>query len=344
MRIPGTGRLRRTIRRFKSSNKPGGIILLYHRIAKASSDPWGLCVSPGHFSEHLEVLRKHYSIVSLQQLIEALKAGDIRRRWVALTFDDGYADNLYNAKPLLEFFEVPATFFLTTGSIGKEKEFWWDELEGIILQSGKLPDSLRLQLGDCTVSWELGEATQLSEYDFHQHRVWKAWESPPSPRHALYYFLWRNLQKLPETQQRKTLDELWLWAGRRSTNRQSHRPLLKEEVVALAQGDLCEIGAHTVTHPVLSALPSAAQQLEIWQSKAQLEEILGGTITKFAYPHGRSTEKTAALIRDARFTCACSTVEDMVRKNTNCFQFPRIQVEDTDGDEFDRKVSRYFHL
>ena len=69
----------------------------------------------------------------------AVSGGDVPSAGVVVTFDDGYADNFHNAKPLLERYEIPATVFVTTGYLQDQREFWWDELERILLQPGTLP-------------------------------------------------------------------------------------------------------------------------------------------------------------------------------------------------------------
>ncbi|HET9531812.1 MAG TPA: polysaccharide deacetylase family protein, partial [Blastocatellia bacterium] len=105
------------------------VILMYHRVAEVRSDPWSLCVTPQHFAEHMEILRRHARPISLRELTGALREGSVPRRSVVVTFDDGYLDNLKNARPLLERYDIPATFFIATGYLGGEREFWWDELE-----------------------------------------------------------------------------------------------------------------------------------------------------------------------------------------------------------------------
>src|SRR5207249_8006265 len=139
---------------------PRGLILAYHRITEVSSDPWGLCVSPRHFGEHLEILTKHGPVLRLQQVVEAIDAGDLPRRAFAITFDDGYADVLHNAKPLLDQFRVPATVFVTTGEGRQKRGFWWDELDRLLLQTDRLPDTLRLGINGETYTWELGPDTR----------------------------------------------------------------------------------------------------------------------------------------------------------------------------------------
>lgn len=123
MKIPGIRRLRRVVRRVQNRLAPGGLILLYHRIAELGSDPWALSVSPRHFAEHLEVLQKLGITVRLQQLNQTLQSGKRPQRQVVITFDDGYADNLYLGKPLLESYEIPATIFLATGYMVQKREF-----------------------------------------------------------------------------------------------------------------------------------------------------------------------------------------------------------------------------
>lgn len=101
-------------------------ILLYHRISKVSADPTLLCVSPECFEGHLRFLKEYYNIVPLSVLSERLTTGTLEGNEAAVTFDDGYSDNLINALPLLEKYNVPSTIFITTGSLGKRASFEWD--------------------------------------------------------------------------------------------------------------------------------------------------------------------------------------------------------------------------
>ena len=186
-----TGRALRQIRRwFGKRSSESVLVLVYHRVAKTHSDPWSLSVTPEHFAEHLEALRQHAVPLRLQQLSRALAKGTLPGRSVVVTFDDGYADNLHNAKPLLERYEVPATVFLPSGFIGSENEFWWDELDRLLLQPGRLPKNLRLQINGKTRRWRLAEGARYSRAEFRRHRRWKAWEDAPTPRHFLYKSLW----------------------------------------------------------------------------------------------------------------------------------------------------------
>ncbi len=322
------------------------LILLYHRVAEPSPDPWSLAVTPRRFAEHLEVLRQHARPMQLRQLSQALLNGsDLPDRSVVVTFDDGYADNLHNAKPLLERYDVPATVFLASGFIGHEREFWWDELDRLLLQPGALPESLSLTVNGSTCRWELGEATRYGEEAALRHRRWRAWEEAPSSRHSLYYSLWKLLHPMTEGERQRVLHELRGWAGVEPAGRPSHRPLSIEEAVALSRGGLVEVGAHTVTHPVLSALPPASQRDEVLGSKARLEEILGRSITSFAYPHGSRSDYTAEtinIVREAGFACSCSNFRGLVERSTDPFQLPRTHVQDWPGDRFARRLSKWF--
>jgi peptidoglycan/xylan/chitin deacetylase (PgdA/CDA1 family)/SAM-dependent methyltransferase len=340
--INGIDRSQKATRQLRGAMNSKALILMYHAVAEGCSDPWSLCVSPQHFARQLEVLRKHTQPTQLQQLVAALHGGDISRRAVIVTFDDGYADNLLNAKPLLERFDIPATVFLTAGYIGDGREFWWDELDRLLLQPGTLPQILRLSVNGIPHQWELGEAAYYSEERWQQDRSWKAPEAPPSSRHSLYVSLWNLLQPLPESERRNVLEQLLAWACAEPGARPTRRTLSLEEVGALGRGELVEIGSHTVTHPVLPGLPLALQRNEVQQSKIILETILGRPVASFAYPYGSYTTETIPIIQEAGFACACSTVAGVVERDADRFQLPRLEVRDWDGEEFRRRLQAWF--
>jgi len=144
MRIPGLKGLRLGARWLRSRFVGEGLILGYHRVADVARDTYSLCVTPQHFAEQLQVLHKYTQPISLRQLAKGLLDGNLPKRSVVVTFDDGYADVVDYAAPLLERYQIPATVFVSTGYVGRE--FWWDELERIVLSAAVLPDELSLDV------------------------------------------------------------------------------------------------------------------------------------------------------------------------------------------------------
>lgn len=344
MKIHGLGRLQQVTRRVRNWIAPGGLILLYHRVAEVSTDPFRLCVTPHHFAEHLAVLKEHYCPMSLQQMVRTIQADKHPNRSVAVTFDDGYADNLLNAKPLLECYDVPATVFVTTGHLEQKREFWWDELDRLLLQPGKLPSCLDLNINGKTYHWELGEASDYSTANYQCDRAWNWYvqeQADPGPRQRLYRALYQLLYPLSLDHRQTLLDQLVTWAGVPCEGRLTYRSLSPAEVGSVGQGGLIEVGAHTVNHPFLSTLSAEAQWQEIQQSKVALETLIEQPVHGFAYPHGNYSQQTMDLVKEAGFTYACATIEGRVGRKAHGFQMPRVVVEDCDGETFARFLSNW---
>lgn len=322
-----------------------GLILLYHRVTRCPSDPQGLCVSPEHFTQHLEVLRRHATPMPLQAFVQAVHDRALPPRGVALTFDDGYADNFHHAKPLLVRYEVPATVFVATGHIGGHREFWWDELEQVLLESETLPEEWTLTLRGRHHRWRLRPRSETLPVSAHRAgQRWTVLEPrDPGPRERMYRQVHQLLRSLPEDERQPLMDALRKWSGVSPMARPTHRPLRSEEVIALAQGGLIEIGAHSVTHPVLSQLPGAIQAQEVQESQARLEQLLGWPICHFAYPYGTRADFsgiTIRCLRDAGYHTACANMDGSVDRGTDPFRLPRLLIRDWNGDEFCRQLAR----
>jgi peptidoglycan/xylan/chitin deacetylase (PgdA/CDA1 family) len=301
-------------------------------------------VTPQHFGEQIAILRGHGQLMQLHQLASALRDGKLPRRAAAITFDDGYANNLHHAKPLLERYDVPATVFVTAAYVGQEREFWWDELERLLLQPGKLPNLLDLKVNGTPCHWELGDAAVYSSEEYSRYCSWTVREDEPGPRQRLYRSLYQLLRPLADSERCQLLNELTAWAGSERTVRPSHRALSAQEVVELATGGLVEIGAHTMTHPALAELPPAEQTQEIQGSKSRLMEILNQTVVSFAYPFGSRrhyTSETAAIVQQAGFGSACSGFSGLVCPGTDRFQLPRFVMRNWDGDAFAQQLREW---
>jgi peptidoglycan/xylan/chitin deacetylase (PgdA/CDA1 family) len=324
---------------------PRAAILAYHRVAELPSDPQLLAVTPENFEKHLQIIRQHFTILSPEQLCKALEGGDLPARAVVVTFDDGYADNLYAAKPLLERYEVPATIFVTTGYIGREREFYWDELEGLLLQPGTLPRELRLRIKGKIFAWDLGEAAQYPEETWEKHRHWNLLhKSIPGPRQQIYQRLQNVLRPLADSERDQVLAELWDWKGEKPYGRHSHGILSEDEVTRLGAGGLVSIGSHTANHLLLSSAARAEGIKEILESKATLEQILEHPVTGFSYPYGTwtaYTKKTVDIIREAGYEWACAAFPGVVAKKTDRWQLPRFLVRNWDGKEFRKHLDRW---
>lgn len=342
----GIGRLKLNAKRLVGLFSSRALILLYHSVAEPEADPWSLSVSPRHFAEQMDVLSRSVHVMPLAKLVRSIRAGSLPRRAVAVTFDDGYANNLHNAKPILEQFHIPATVFITTGYLINQREFWWDELERLLLEPALLPVELTLDVNGSTHSWKLDQGDGRGENRQGRHNKWRAWQTgQDGSRHSLYQSLYHLLHPMAEDERRQMLDDVRAWAGAKEAARLTHRPLSVEESIELADGSLVEVGCHTVTHTPLSSISPALQQAEVIESKLFLEESLGFQINSFAYPYGRKCDysaETISIVRQAGFDYACAAFPGAVNREADIFQLPRMQVDDCDGKEFARRLSRWF--
>ena len=338
--------LEKGIRRLKQQFTRDALILVYHCIGESALDPWSLSVGPDHFADHLAVLRRWFYPTSLQHVARALR-GDAKlsHKSIVITFDDGYADNLYAALPLLARFDVPATVFLVTGMIGCSEEFWWDELTSLLLRPHPLPEQLDLSINGKVYSWQLGQAAEYSEAEYARYARWRAAQPPPTFRHALYIQLWHLIHPLSSEDQRKAMHTLRTWAGNVS-HFGAHRILDQKECVELAQGASIEIGAHTVNHSSLALLSLDSQRNEISKSKARLEELMGRPVRSFSYPFGKQhdyTGESVALVQEAGYSIACTNISGVVDRTTDLFQLPRVHIHDCGGEEFaNRLLSKFY--
>ncbi len=314
-----------------------GLILLYHRIATPQRDPQLLCVSPERFRQHLEVLRRNYRIVPLNDILLATARANGRIP-VAITFDDGYADVVHTALPLLKAYDAAATAFVTTDRLGSTRETWWDDLERIVLATPTLPPDLRLRLGGWPFTWHLGDNTA-------EHDYWDVTCSEtPTPRHDLYHALIAKLAKLPPTARTRWLDAIAAWAGVPLEGRPDYMAASAHDLAVAAESDICSVGAHTLSHPILSKVPRRQQTAEITGSKAILESIVKRPVDAFAYPSGRRedyTAKTVATVAAAGFKMACCNIPRPVVPDTDRLQLPRIVVRNCPPDVFEKVLSRH---
>src|SRR5262245_37341922 len=323
----------------------GSLILMYHRVVVSNVDPWSMAVTPESFDAHLDVLSHDAHLVRLSDLVEFDGTMELPPRSVALTIDDGYADSMEAAAPIMDRYRAPATLFLVAGRRA-DAVFWWDELERIFLQPGKLPRVLEWEYDGARRRINLASDALYSGADAYRLRGWRAFEDkPPTNRHRIFLDLYRRLKTMPEDERAARLDSLRNWAGLGADHGELYRLLSENNIRELAGCGRMELGSHTVTHPVLSAIPEETQRREIENSKRGLENVTGRRVNGFAYPHGSPdtyTTRTVELVREAGYTFACVAHPGLIDPSVNRFKLPRIEVRNLSKDRFARCLSDWF--
>ncbi len=295
------------------------IVLAYHRVTELPRDPFGLAVRPERFAAQIDVLRRAADVVPLGDVLRRAPAG---RRRVAITLDDGYADNAEVAAPILAEKGVPATFFVVTGGLDEGAEFWWDRLEHVVLDA---PD------GVGPVDVELGG------------RLLRVDTRTEAGRQRALVALNRRMRVLRPELVERALDAVGAILGQWRGTCENHRRVTSDQVRdLLSAGD---VGAHTRTHPLLPALDPARARQEIAGSRDDVERIVGHAVSHFAYPFGMEGAfdgVVARIVREAGLDTACVNLPGVVRRTTNRYLIPRASVGDVDAVAFAARVERWF--
>jgi len=296
-------------------NPTGTLVLLYHRVAQLEHDPYGFAVHPDRFAEQCAVLRHHGDVVPLRD-------ANPSRLEVAITFDDGYADNCA-AATILAAADLPATFFITIGRIDERREVWWDRLEQLVMRCAPAEGYLDLEVAG--------------------KRFWADVRSPSARARAHMALYWRVRRMRPAVIE-STLDGLEGQLGIRTVDRDTHRWMTTDELRELAGIAGVDVGAHTLTHPILTAVSAREQWEEIDGSRQQLEHVLGKPIRLFSYPYGgydAFDEATDTVVRRAGYSLACTATGGLATRKDYPRQIPRNVVGDWDGPTFERWLNHW---
>ena len=328
MRLPGAKTARQFSRWLRARLLGGALILGYHRISAVQDDFHQVCVSPENFDRHMKALREFAQPISLSKLVQNLKQKTLSPKSVAVTFDDGYVDNLHVARSILEKYEIPATVFICTGYMGKE--FWWDELERLVTGSQTDAHMLHLQVGEKQFEWQKANVSPEEEQSSLREDFCR----------ALYHFL----LSLDIEDQNQAMGEIRHWSDVSSPGISTTRAMNEEELLRLVEGGLIELGAHTRHHPILPQLSFKRQEEEIQSSKRELEALLNKRIEGFSYPNGRATADAKRIVREMGFIYACTSMHDVVRPGSDIYELTRFWQQDVDGETFVKSLNRWMSL
>jgi peptidoglycan/xylan/chitin deacetylase (PgdA/CDA1 family) len=270
------------------------LILSYHRVtpsfvASARESLPSLLVSASALRRQLEHVARRRDVVPLTTAMRIL-AEPVRRGTrdvAAVTFDDGYADVVEHALPVLRALRVPASVFLPTGYLGTQRRLPHDRLHaslcelqarGIPFRRAQLPPALQALLSACA---DAGPASTLD----------------------------RLIARLPNDRLLALADALERKLGRDQRDLPPGTRLATWDEVRALQAAGVEVGGHTVNHAVLANLPLAEARREVEGCRDQLIGHLGTRPRAFAYPNGYHTPRVRALVSAAGFQVAV-TIED----------------------------------
>jgi peptidoglycan/xylan/chitin deacetylase (PgdA/CDA1 family) len=304
-------------------------------------DPWQLSVSPAHFEEHMRILQKHGIPMPCLKVAQCRQRIFGKRISFGITFDDGYMDNFYNARPILKKLKIPATFFIVSGMVGKKEEFWWDRLGRIILSDQPIPEAFSMTIAGKKYQWCIELRNNEKSRAYGQESASVPGENVMLSSIQLYYALWQILFDLPMPMKGEVLRQIEAWAGHTILPRPDFFPMTAKELMSLSEEPLFEIGAHTTGHVPLSRLTVQEQEAEIAKCKQDLEGIIGKSVTAFSYPHGEYSEETVRILQKMNFNYATTVSEGLVRRGADPFRLPRFGVLDWAGEQFEQKLIQF---
>src|SRR6202000_2475282 len=127
-------------------------------------------------------------------------------------------------------------------------DLWWDEMSKLILDPATRQDELRMTVNGIEHVYSFSPSTGPDP-----NTKWRAWDAAPGPRQTAYLEIYGLLVKLTDAGREEAMAQLRAGATRAHADRRQHRCMTDDELRELATGDLVEIGAHTLSHPVLSS-------------------------------------------------------------------------------------------
>jgi peptidoglycan/xylan/chitin deacetylase (PgdA/CDA1 family) len=307
-------------RLFRWINRNRLVILTYHSVLPRPRELEGgearNVVAENEFAWQMRYLAKHCHCIRLEEAVALLRAGRrLPRHSVAVTFDDGFRNNLRYAYPVLRRHGVPATVFVTTGHIGRGVHLLWTERVGRLLRSAVLPQAVTVPAGREPLRLSFGTP---AERDDAARVVLKQLKSMPS---GLRDQVVGELERRLATTEGKTGPE-------NGPNPDRYAFLTWDEVRELARGGVT-IGAHTVHHPIMSSLDAAEREREVVDSKREIERQLGTACTLFSYPNGTEDDfgdcdKTN--LQKAGYLAAVTQIAGANDGRTDRFALKRINI------------------
>ena len=257
-------------------------VLIFHRVLAETDPLFPDDMHARRFDEVCGWLKSWLNVLPLDEAVARLETGSLPARAACITFDDGYADNYHVALPILQRHGLTATFFIATGF-----------LDGGRMWNDTIIESIRA----CSLP-----VLDLSTLGLGRHALGSL-----DDRRAAMAALIAQIKYRPVDARAAITEQLAQLAGVQPPD---DLMLTSNEVKVLRHAGM-QIGAHTVSHPILARLTDEQARQEIEGSKRFLEQLLGERVGLFAYPNGKPgedyTTQNVAVVRSLGFDAAVST-------------------------------------
>ncbi len=257
-------------------------VLIFHRVLVKADPLFPDEIDAARFDQICSWLKTWFNVLPLDEAVKGLKAGALPTRSACITFDDGYADNCQIALPILQRHGLTATFFIATG----------------FLNGGRMWNDTIIE----TVRASAGSSIDASCAGLGHFRL----DAIPQSRQAIDALI-AKVKYLGIAERIRVTQE---FADTAKVGLPNDLMMSSAEVKTLRQAGM-QIGAHTVSHPILARLADDEALQEIQTSQVFLQDLLGERIGLFAYPNGKPGEdysaQTVNVVRQLDFDAAVST-------------------------------------
>ena len=275
--------------------------------------------TPEHLRRCLDYLvENHYTIISLEQLVLALKNHQtLPRKAVVFTMDDGYIDQAEIAAPIFLEFNCPLTFFVITGMLDQSMWPWDAQVSWIVETTEK--QSLLTEITGKPLTFKL--------HDKENRRI---------ARRAIQDAIReKNAELLPQIIEQLVQDaELTLPAHAPS----AHKPM-NWDMARKLESQGIQFGPHSVAHHIFSRLSKDLLEQEINSSWETMEKELKNPLKIFCYPSGRDIDfgtREIGALENTGFLGAVTTIPKFVEpghdQNNQLFNLPRLALPDSMDD------------